>query len=368
MSSRAWGALALSLWAALAAHASAAVQAGEVTLRHTPRPGERTEVRVSTRHELVVDRLVTVIGEREPSVLVANLAAEGAASLKVIEEVRAIDARGVVEARREYGEAEASVVMRDSRAAVDAPPLSRVEFRSELAGASVRQQRRADGSFGRHYDAREAREALLADVADPLDLQSLAPARSVAVGAEWDLAPGALAAALAPFGDVGWRAVDEGADPELIRSFQQGLGGNLHLGLGAGTAGKARAQLFGLEVVERERRATVRVTFELTLATDHTEALRRRAPLNEREEGVEVLSATGERRLAGTLEVVWSVERERVVSAKLVADEALALSIRVQPEEGDAATQTVALAGRCVVQLDLVPLAPSTPSATPDGR
>ena len=311
---------------------------------------------------------MTQVGEREPNESGLGLLAHGAASVTFVEEVRAVGPRGADDARREYRAATASLEMRDAAAALDAAPLSRVEFTSELAGASVRQLRRRDGTFGRHYDGREARESLLAYVADPLDLGRLLPKEATTLGGEWDVPLDALVTVLAPVAELGWRAPEEGTDLQLVRSFQQGLGGNVHLGFGGALAGQARGQVFELGVSGKERLATLRVTFELTLTADHTDLARRRALENEREQGVEVLAATSTRRLVGVVDLVWSVEGERPVSATVAADEAMAMSIRVQPEEGEAATQTVEFAGRCALSLTAAPVPLESSVAPRDGK
>ena len=344
------------MWVVCAALHGAAVwaQGGGLRLESVDVAGRRTEVAWSTESELRAVRMTTQIGERDPSEVGLRLIARGAESVRYVEHVLAVGATGIEDLRRTYLEATASLAMHDPTAEVGAPPLGKVTLRSDLAGVSVREVRAPNGKVGRHYDGpREAREALLAHVRSALDLRPLLPTTEVTLGDQWTVPPGALVALFAPTGELGWRSAEENADPQLVRSFQQGLGGNLQLGFAGMVTGEAQGQLFEVVIAGGERRATLRFTFDVTLASDGTEFARRRALDNERDQGVQVVAATALLRLKGTAEVVWSVEGRRALGATADAEERVSLSIRVQPEDGELARQTVEFDGRCKAALVL---------------
>lgn len=359
ISGRALGRASVALFA-VAASAQGPQRAHE--LRYTERAGERVEVAWSASHELAVQRLVTQIGAREPSELAVRFLARGHETLTFVDEALRLAADGPDDFRREYLAGAADLEMREPSAPADAAPLSRVEFVSELADASVRHQRAADGAWGRHYDRREAREALLANVRGPLAWGALLPAAPVALGAEWSVAPEALAVLLAPTGELGWSAPGEQADPQLVRSFLQGLGGNLGAGFDGAVTGTVTGQLFAVEVVGADQQAVLRFTFEVTLTADNTALARRRALDLERDQGVQVEEATAVHRLRGTADVRWRLQGGRPLGARVTADEEVALSILVRPEAGEAARQTVEFKGACSFELTTrVLAAASTP-------
>lgn len=342
---------ALAAWITCAALTPAVAQDRSVKLESVAEVGRPVETTWSAEHDLTLVRLVTEIGEREPREVEFGLAARGRESVTLVDEVRAAGPDGPTDFHRRYVAAGAELAMHDKAQPPAADLLSKVVLESDLIGASVRHVRAEDGTVGRHYDAREARESLLKHVGGPLDFAALLPAGPVALGGEWTVPPTALAVLLAPAGELGWRAPAEGADPQLARSFGQGLGGNLQIGFAGVVTGTATGQLFELGVSGTERQAVLRYTFELTLAGDGTEYARRRALDNERDQGVAVLASTSLHRLRGTAEVRWSVEGRRPLGARVEAEEQVSLTILVQPEEGERARQTVEFAGRCTAEL-----------------
>jgi hypothetical protein len=355
MIARQLGLVASIVLAALAASTSNA-QERTVTLQSASEVGRRIETMWSATHELSVVRLVTEIGEREPSAAELGLLARGRESVTLVDEVRAEDAVGPRDFHRRYAAATAELTMHDKTAPPGADQLSRVTFESDLVGAGVRHVRAADGTIGRHYDGREARESLLAHVGGPLDFAALLPKHELALGAEWPVEPMALRVLFAPAGELGWRAPVEGADPQLARSFAQGLGGNLQIGFAGVVSGKATGQLFELAVSGNERLAILRYTFDVTLAGDGTAFARRRALDNERDQGVDILAATSLHRLHGTAELRWSVEGKRPLDARVTAEEQVSLSVLAQPEDGERARQTVEFAGKCTAELAVKPM------------
>jgi len=336
--------------------ATSFAQERTVALQSVAEVGRRVETTWSATHDLSVVRLVTQIGEREPSEAALGLLARGRESVTLVDEVRADGPTGPTDFHRRYVAATAELAMHDKTAAPGADMLSRVAFESDLIGAGVRHIRNTDGTSGRHYDGREARESLLPHVAGPLDFGALLPPQEVALGAEWPVEPAALRVLLAPAGELGWRAPAEGADPQLARSFAQGLGGNLQVGFAGVVTGTATGQLFELAVSGGERLAVLRYTFDVTLAGDGTAFARRRALDNERDQGVDVIAATSLHRVHGTAELRWSVEGKRPLDARVTADEQVSLSILAQPEEGARARQTVEFAGKCSAELAVKPV------------
>ncbi|MEZ6013510.1 MAG: hypothetical protein R3F49_00220 [Planctomycetota bacterium] len=336
------------------APASPSAQRGTL-LRDVQPQGQRIATTWRAAHELEVVRLVTQTGEREPNTAEVPLVARSVEALRFVDEVLARDARGVRDFRREYDSASASLEMRDRLAPVESSLRSRVELTSDLTGTRVRHVWNPDGTVGRHYDQREAREALLANVGGPLAWGGLLRDAPVELASEWDISPSALAVLFAPVGELGYRGPAEGGDPQLVRSFLQGLGGNLHLGFAGHVQGTARGQLFELGVVDGHKRATVRVTFEIELTADGTDFARRRALETEREDGVEVLESSTRHVLKGAVDVRWDVDGRRPLDARLTADETVELRIVVQPEEGERATQRVEFKGTCTIEMALAP-------------
>jgi hypothetical protein len=321
---------------------------------------------VKETHDLTLQSLTSQFGEEAPQSVEVAMRLRTRLDAALAEEV--IDAgAGANALRRRYLSLEGEIQV------VDPGSVNEEEgtwdgvglpLQSPFEGLSVVFQPAAsqpDG-HGRHFDGRALRESALPSLAVPTDWSTFLPpstdssgVRKITLGDTWKVDPARLEPLLAPSGFLGWRTVKKdkkegGQQPEsstqVLRAFASGVGGNLHLAFDGELEGEATAKLVTVGVdPDHGRYGEFNVEFSINLAANRNQFVQSRRIEGEGELDVDVVGGDLTVRLAGAAVIKWGIDTGRPFAALVAADEDVMMTVRVQPETGDAVSQTIQMQG-----------------------
>lgn len=300
-------------------------------------------------HSLEMDRLAMTRGDGEPIVSEVSMHIWTTSSARATEEV---DAR-TGHLRRQYGPIEGALQIGRVEGEQEArgPEMPLDSRLSEVGVAYVPRAGAPDG-HARHYDTvKSLEEEILPGLAVPRDWGRLLPrdaagaARAVEPGEAWTVDAKDLEVLFAPVGDTVLMGV-KGTDPRMMRSYEIGLGGNLHAGFAGNVAGEASARIVEEGASgEFGRYVDIRVEFLVTLAADRTESARQDRPGRETEEfGVDTVGAGLEQTFEGASVVRWSLDSNGPLRFTTEAKESTRVSVSLR-EGAEVVEQVVDMSG-----------------------
>jgi len=183
--------------------------------------------------------------------------------------------------------------------------------KSDLEKTSVVYTRAGD-EYGKHYDAREADELLLADLWEDADFRAFLPQEPVEKGAQWSLDPSLIIHAITPLGELRFEG-DRKDDLMTKRMLSTGIGGNLHVIFGGELqGGTLTAHFDGVRSEEGSRFAVIRlVAKDIGIKYDHTERANEQRTKMELATETKYESATVAYSLEGLGSLLWDLEAGR---------------------------------------------------------
>lgn len=307
-------------------------------------------VTTSETHDLVLQSLTTQFGEEDAVEQPTSMRLRSRADVAVIDE--AADAGAV---RRRYVAGEATLQIMDPSAVNEEEGTWQgFEIKlgtpvQDLSVVFVPAEAQPEG-FGRHFDATPLRETVLPQLSAPADWGAFLPKAAadgeraeLELGDEWKLDPMALEPILAPSGFMGWRPGEEAvSDPQILRAFTSGVGGNLQLAFDGTVTGTASARLDTVGVdPDVGRYADITLKFDLAMRADRDAFVDDRRMESEGEMDVEMLGAQLSVALEGEGSIRWSLEQQRPVGGIVAARENVTMTVRVMPQSGDQQGQVV---------------------------
>ncbi|MDB2575853.1 hypothetical protein N9Z54_01490 [Planctomycetota bacterium] len=330
-----------------------------IELRFEPPSGASLAISATESHDLLLESLVTRRGSEEP--------AQAEIELRLRSRLETVVADGFKEEagrrRRRYLGLEGRLELVDPRSINEETGEwsgQVVELTSPFEGVSVAFQPLpgSDDRFGRHYDGRALREGFLSSLEAPFDWGRFLgsgtdrEARSVSLGDRWSLPPEVLQPLLAPSGFLLWRG-GEGADEQILRAFQGGVAGNLHIGFGGSVEGTVEATVKAIGGDSPESRfVEFEFKFDVTMRSDRTEFIKDNRIEAEARERVQTLAAQLAVQAKGGATLRWSVADQQPVGAMVVCDEIVELAVQILPPESEPVEQRIRMVGGLANRLE----------------
>ena len=234
----------------------------------------------------------------------------------------------------------------------------------EDIGVAFTPKSSAPAGFARHYDSSKAlNETLLPRLAPPRDWGTLLPPlgadgvpKRVELGAEWDVAPAALACALSPTGDLLMEG-GEGMEPRMLRAYLNGVGGSLHLGFEGIVDGTAKARFVQQGADPDDGNfADIEIDFDIALSVDRGEFIKENRAIALEDLDGELLAVDLEQSFRGKVKLRWSLDSNGPISCATDCDESVIMAVQLAGVDGTASRQTVTMIGDLNVAVAFQPV------------
>jgi hypothetical protein len=202
-----------------------------------------------------------------------------------------------------------------------------------------------ESAYGKLYDAKDGIEEALTGLKEDADLRALLPAGPVAVGESWSVAPGAIAAIVAPLGSLPATYV-RGGESTFLRVLSAGVGGSLSEIFGGEVEGKIDARLGAVREADGVRLATIAFDVDVVTDGDQRGLLQRGLTGPELVRGIYVESGTIRWTYEAKGELVWNVDAGRFESLKLAGVEDVTADLTLASARGGLSSrQMIRMAG-----------------------